>query len=400
MTTKCHKIAIIGAGGRGPGLTATALRSPSDRLTVAAVVEPNKARAQSCREQFKLPDAVIFDRFEQFQAAGLKLDAAIIATPPNVHAESACALLDAGVPIFLEKPMAADLADARRIMASVTQSGTPMQLGFNLRYAPFYITLQEMVASGRIGQVLSVEWKEILDCHHWATYCWDPSYDRSEIIGSFLMEKCCHDLDLLTWIIGSRCVRVASFGSRAYFNPRKDVPDYCTDGCPIEPQCKFSAYRFYPDFKEADCQLPRWRSRCVFNNGSDHVDHQSSILEYENGVTVAFSLMSLGPANTRQCRICGSEATLVADLETEQIRLFPYHEEEVVLDLGAQSADGHGGADERIMAAFFDYLDDPARSPKTSAAEGWDAMVTAIAIDRACKENRVIHTDEVERDGT
>ena len=396
----CHHIAVIGAGDRGSDLTQSALRSSAGRFKIKAVVEPDQDAARTYCEKFELRDAAVFDRFEQLQAAGLDLDGAIIANPPHVHAAPACALLEAGVPIYLEKPMAAKLADARRIMESAKKSGMRMQVGFNLRYAPFFMKLQETVSTGRVGQVLSVEWKEILDCHHWATYCWHPSYDRSEIIGSWLMEKCCHDLDLLTWIIGSQCVRVASFGSRSYFNPRDDVPDYCTDNCPIEPQCRFSAYKFYPDLKEADCRLPKWRSRCVFNNDSDHVDHQSSILEYENGATATFSLMSLGPTNNRQCRICGTEATLVADLETEKIRLHPYHQEEVVLDQSDVSTDGHTGADAPIIAAFFDYVDDPSRTPKTTAAEGWDAMVTAIALNRACKENRVIVIDEVEWTGT
>ncbi len=396
----CHHIAVIGAGNRGASLTQSALQSSAGRFKVKAVVEPDQDAARAYCDKFEWRDAVVFDRFEQLQAAGLDLDGAIIANPPHVHAEPACALLEAGVPIYLEKPMAADLAGARRIMASARKSGTRNQAGFNLRYAPFFMKIQETVATGRVGQVLSVEWKEILDCHHWATYCWHPSYDRSEIIGSWLMEKCCHDLDQLAWIIGSRCVRVGSFGSRSYFKPREDVPDHCTDNCPIEPQCKFSAYRFYPELKEADCPLPKWRSRCVFNNDSNHVDHQSSILEYENGATAAFSLMSLGPTNNRQCRICGSDATLVADLETEQIRLHPYHQEEVVLDQSDVAGDGHGGSDTQIIVAFFDYLDDPSRTPKTTASEGWDAMVTAIAIDRACKEKRVIEIDEVERTGT
>jgi len=66
----------------------------------------------------------------------------------------------------------------------------------------------------------------------------------------------------------------------------------------------------------------------------------------------------------------------------------------------ALCTDGHGGSDSQIIAAFFDYLDDPSRTPKTGAADGWDAMVAAIAINRACKEKRVIAIDEVERTGT
>ena len=231
-------------------------------------MEPDREAARAYCRKFDLQDVAIFDRLEGLMAADLGLKGAIVANPPHVHADAACALLDAGIPI---------------------------------------------------------------------------------------------------------------------------------DNCPIEPECNFSAYRFYPELKGANCALPRRRSRCVFNNDSDLVDHQSAVLEYESGVTAAFSLMSLGATNNRECRICGSEATLVADLEAEQIRLHPYHETPVVLDRIDVDADGHAGADEPIIAAFFDYLDDPARTPKTTVAEGWEAMVTAVAIDRARIERRVVEVGEMKQ---
>lgn len=379
-------------------MTESAGISSPGRFAVVAVVDPDQAAADEFSRRFDLQGVGRFDTCDQLLEAKIELDGAVVANPPHVHANAACALLEVGIPIYLEKPMASDLADALRIMEAAGRSNTRVQVGFNLRYAPFFMKLQEIVASGQIGQVLSVDWKEVLDCHHWATYCWHPSFDRSKIIGTWLMEKCCHDLDQITWIIDSPCTRVASFGSRSFFHPRSDVPEYCTDGCPIESECNFSALRFYPELKQPDCKLPKWRSRCVYNNDSDHVDHQSTILEYANGVTAAFSLMAVGPTNTRQVRICGTDATLVADFDINEIRLQPYHRDEVDVLVSGADIEGHGGADPWIVQAFFDYLEDPACTPKSTQAEGWDAMVIAMAIERSRQEGRVVAIDDFENE--
>ncbi len=393
---KRHRIAVIGAGNRGTCLTRAARISSADRFDVVAVVDPDDNALDTYGRAFELNGVDRFPDCGRMFEAGLGLDGAFIANPPHVHADAACALLEAGVPIYLEKPMASDIGGALRIMEAADRSRTRVQVGFNLRYAPFFAKLKELVSSGQVGQVLSVAWKEILDCHHWATYCWHPSFDRSEIIGTWLMEKCCHDLDQLTWIIDSPCSRVASFGSRSFFQPRNDVPDYCTDGCPIESDCNFSALRFYPELKESGCTLPKWRSRCVYNNDSDHVDHQSAVLEYANGVTASFSLMSLGLTNTREVRICGTDATLVGDFDANTVRLQRYHHDEVAVEVVTDDTDGHGGSDPLIIGSFFDYLDDPGCLPKTTQAEGWDAMVTALAIEKARRGRTVVEINAFE----
>ncbi len=183
-------------------------------------------------------------------------------------------------------------------------------------------------------------------------------------------------------------------GSRSFFNPRPDVPEYCTDNCPIKSKCKFSAFKFYPELREPDNNVPRMKTACVYNNDSNHVDHQSSVLEYANGVTVAFSLMPLASKDDRVFHICGSDATLRGSFHRNEFRLDVYHGKEQIIGGTTNGIAGHGGADKSIIAAFLDWLDDPAKQPETGVWEGWNAMVTGCAIELARQERRTIEIGE------
>ena len=388
---RLHNLAVIGAGSRGKALARYALEN-SGRAKISAVVDRNERQIDLFQKEFGIPREYRFKDYQYLLKSNLNLDGILITTPPNFHADATCSFLKAGIPVFLEKPMAHNLKDAERIVKMAKKTGVRLQLGFNLRYAPFFIKLKEIVSSGQIGEMLSMEWKEILFLDHWASYCWHPSYNRRNIIGSWLLEKCCHDIDQMNWLTESPCIRVASFGSRSYFNPRSGIPEYCTDNCPIEEDCLFSAFKFYPELKDGSAkELPKWQTHCVYNTDSDLVDHQSTILEYANGVTIAFSLMPLGPENNRVLRICGTEATLKGNFAKNEIRLFPYQSQEEVICDPDLSAGGHGGGDPLIISDFLDWLDVPVNQPKTTEKEGWEAMVVGCAIDSSLKSHRVIN---------
>ncbi len=376
---KLHNLAVIGGGGRGKNMAKHALREPG-RARITAVAEPkDEARALFQRE-FSLEKKACFKNYNELLESGIKLDGVFVTTMPDSHSEIACAFLKAGIPIFLEKPMAANIEDAAKIVDVARKTETPVQVGFNCRYAPFLEKIKELVSSGQLGQILSLEWKEILSPYHWSTYCWHPSYNKRSVIGSWLLEKCCHDLDLINWISEGKCIRVASFGSRSYFNPETlhkslHSADELSEQLGIEPSHA----------------LGIWQSR------SDLVDHQSSILEYDNGITACFSLVPLGKENTRTVYICGSKATLIGDWIENKIRLFPYSGEEIVCDPDTSLKDEHGGGDSRIVSAFLDYLDDLSNKPKTGVEEGWEAMVVGCGIDLSLREHRAVELESLRR---
>jgi len=368
------------------------------RVTLVAVAEPREDRQEDCRKAFNLPSSAYFRDHEDLLAHRNKLnfDAVVVATNVATHAEIACACLEAGIPMFLEKPMAMTIEEGRKIVELAERTGVPVQVGFNLRYAPFFIKVHELVTSGEIGAILSIEWGEVIGPRHWADgYCRNPNYGVRASVGTWLLEKSCHDMDMLSWIIGAPCERVASFGSRMYFLPREDVPKKCGEECPRYPNCVWKADLSGKGM--ASWLRPEEREVCVFHTRSDIVDHQNAILEFEGGTLASFNLNPLGIPERRYFTIYGVDGMIYGDTSTNRIHLRGAGSDvEVIYEPGGAEG-GHGGADPSIANAFINFLDDPTNLPKAGVREGFEAVLMACAIEIARREHRVVELGKYRR---
>ena len=389
---KARKLAIIGAGNRGCGLARLAVRS-GQPVEIAGLVEPDAATLHAAADEFHVLASSCFTCHESLLESAVDFDAAIVATDVRTHARIACDCLNAGLPIYLEKPMTRTINEAIEVYATARSTRVPLVVGFNLRFAPFYKRLKELISAGAVGQIISIEWKEVLSAAAWADgYCRSTWYSRKKDVGGWLLEKSCHDIDQINWLAGAPCERVASFGSRRYFVPREDVPQRCTDGCPIESRCYFSCFKLHPD---GPASLPHYVPAehwdlCVYHSGSDLVDRQVAILEYENGVTAAFSLLPIGNHWERLMRICGSEATIRGSDHRNEIHIYPHDRAEPIVEDPPQSGGGHGGADPQIVSAFLRFLDDPSQSFEITVEAGLESMLSAGGIEMAREQNQLV----------
>jgi len=192
-----------------------------------------------------------------------------------------------------------------------------------------------------------------------------------------LLSKCCHDLDLLSWYTGRPCTKVSSFGGLAWFrkeNAPAGSPLRCTDGCPVERECPYSALKVYKpengwtyvfDIPEgADRQavvLENLKSgpygRCVYRCDNDVVDHQVVNLEYEGGVTASLSMEGHTSYGGRRVRVMGSAGDLVGDEENLFISNFTTGETaRWNVKENADLSSGHGGGDFALLAAFIQVV--------------------------------------------
>src|SRR4029078_12237685 len=153
---------------------------------------------------------------------GEKFDLLMIGSPNHLHLEHIRIGLEAGLKVFSEKPIVATIDETYALARLLAIHGQERLLvGLVLRYAPLYRDLRAAQVEGRLGNIVSVEAAEHIFPYHGAFFMRDwRRYEKWS--GSFMLEKCCHDLDLYNSVIGARPERVASFGGRKTFVPEND----------------------------------------------------------------------------------------------------------------------------------------------------------------------------------
>ena len=154
--------------------------------------------------------------------------------------------------------------------------------------------------------------KNVLEMYIKATVFVRGNWGNSKRSSCMLLQKSCHDMDILQWLIGKKCKKVQSFGALSYFkeeNAPKDAPDYCIQGCPKADTCPYNAVRLYLDDKENDwfrttstreanptdemvetALRTTQYGKCVFKCDNDVVDHQTVNMIFEDDITVTFTM--------------------------------------------------------------------------------------------------------------
>ena len=302
---------VIGAGQRGAGYARWARRHP-DRASVVAVAEPDQARRARLAAEHGIAAGNAAAGWRELAGRGRLADAVLICTQDRMHAEPAEVFAALGYHILLEKPMAPDEAGCRRIVAAVEKAGVIFAVGHVLRYTPYTRAVKEIVASGQLGDIMSVQHLEPVGFWHQAHSYVRGNWRRSDLATSMLMAKSCHDLDWLQYILGRAPVRVSSFGSLTHFtaaNRPAGAADRCV-ACSVEASCPYSAPRLYrglldrgehrwplsvviDDFSPAaldEALASGPYGRCVYACDNDAVDHQVVALEFPGATTATFTM--------------------------------------------------------------------------------------------------------------
>jgi predicted dehydrogenase len=401
---------VIGAGLRGRDTYgAFALANPS-LLRIAAVAEPDSERRTAFARAHSLPDERCFDDWRLLLGQPALAPVAIVATPDDAHDQPALAALAAGYDVLLEKPIAPEPVACARVVEAFDAAGRKLQIGHCLRYAPFYATIHEIVASGRLGEVMTISMAENVAYWHMAHSFVRGKFRSTVNSAPMLLAKSCHDLDLMAWFVGRPCSRVASFGSLRHFRPEEapaGAPERCTDGCPVEESCPFSAPRFYlrpyrswpwSDVSLADDIESRRRGletgpygRCVYRAGNDVVDHQVVSLEFEGGATGTFGMHGFAAAPLRTIALSGTRGELVGAFERGEIRVLP-HGGSMPEDIRVPYTPvGHGGGDEGLLRHFLRQMQRGAAGQLlASGRASLESHLIGFAAERARLQARTV----------
>ena len=245
MTTD---LILIGAGLRGADSYASyALEHPTEARFVA-VAEPDTERRERFATLHGIPPERRFRDWQELLALPQLGAGALVCTQDRQHVAPAVAAMRAGYDVMLEKPMAPDRAGCVELTHTAEHTGRRLLICHVLRYTPFFRALNQVLMDGRIGEIVDVAHRENVVYWHMAHSFVRGNWRNTALSNPMLLAKCCHDLDVLVWNLGRPVQRLSSWGSLIEFRPDQvgpEIPGRCTDGCPIERECQYSAIKIY-----------------------------------------------------------------------------------------------------------------------------------------------------------
>lgn len=405
------KIILIGAGGRGRTYSKY-ITAPEYGAQIVAVAEPIDTRRNHIRDTYSVPEEQCFRSWEPILSRPKFADLAIICTMDRDHLAPTLAAIEQGYDILLEKPMGATPEECVQITEAARKKGVFVLVCHVLRFTPFFNALKSVIDSGRIGRVIHVQHAEDVGNLHQSHSFVRGNWGNSDRSTPMIVQKTCHDMDILQWLIGERCSRVHSFGSLTYFreeNAPEGAPLRCTDGCPHAETCHYYAPDLYLEhwrkssFRDAATSsvqssdeevMEALRNgdygKCVFRTDNNVVDHQTVNLEFEGGVTVSFSMCAFNRGGRRIC-IMGTEGELRGNAEDNFLTLYRFDtrtEEKIAfsdLTFDQSIAGGHGGGDGGIVRALCSRLD------------GNTQNVSICTLEETCRNHLIAYAAEESR---
>ena len=365
-------IAIIGYGDRGFGY-AHYFREYG--ATVNAVCDTDKNKLNRAADKYGLKNGQVFSDEEEFWRAGKLADLLIISTLDQLHHRQALKAIELGYDILLEKPIAPSLKECQDIEKAAKTHNTKIYLCYVLRYTPFFMKVKELIDSGIIGKVATVNLTEGVGYWHQAHSFVRGNWRNSKESSPMIIAKCCHDMDLFYWLIDSSPVAVSSMGSLMFFN-KENAPEnaakFCCD-CRLSDTCPYNNYKFYSenphwllnmgycngsDDKETikrcleDKSNPY--SRCVFYCDNDVVDHEVTNIEFENGVTAHLTMTAFAAEESRKIRVHGTYGEIYGSFIENKVYCDIYGKEKKVYDIEEIEGGNHGGGDVLMIKDMID----------------------------------------------
>ena len=420
---------IGGLGVRGYEVYASYARRNPDKIRIVAVADPDPAKRTAAREAFGLAEESCYESMEALLEAPRLGDVAVIATQDRQHVRHAVPAMEKGYHLLLEKPVSPDLQECLSLRGAAHRYQRIVAVAHVLRYTQIFSTVKQLLDANAIGRLIHMDLIENVAYWHFAHSFVRGLWNNSDETSPMILAKCCHDLDIILWLMGQDCRRVSSFGSLMTFM-EQNAPEGCTgrciDGCAIQDSCPYDALKIYLTGKQGLEQLHGgWpvtavvlepdreklmealRSgpygRCVYHCNNNVVDHQVVNMEFMDGVTASLTMCGFTAEVTREIKIMGTLGEINGDMDRNVITVKRFGEEEDVIDVTKLTTDlsGHGGGENRLLRDLFHMVEGvgSANTALTSIDKSVQSHIMAFAAERSRLENgRPVDLDEIYRE--
>ena len=377
-------VIVIGAGNRGDRYAELMNQRP-DQYEIVGMADPAEARRVHFQQAYGVPAQNCYGGWEQILAQPKMADVAVIATVDNMHYEPALLAIEKGYDLLLEKPVAPTAEECAHVLRAAREKGVKVLVCHVLRYSPFYGRMKELVMSGTIGDILSIDQVEGIGNVHFSHSYVRGNWHNTATSAPMLLAKSCHDLDIIQWLLDKPCEYVSSFGGLTHFVPEKapdGAPVRCSDGtCPAYDTCPYNCIKHYYDFKEnprrqiitkgiakdyvaTDEEVMEALKTtnygiCAYHSDNNVLDHQVVSMEFEGGATANLTVNAFNKGG-RYIRIYGSEGEIYAHMKDKEILVHTFSDKKTVqvpvVKIEETIDGGHGGGDAGIVKEMYEYF--------------------------------------------
>lgn len=358
------RLCVIGFGNRTRKYLKY-VESHPDEVELCAVVDTDPLRLAEAMSMYGMDHSRYFVSVDDFLASDVPADAVLVATSDKSHYSIALKVLEKGMHLLLEKPMARTSSQCIELVSKAEQTGVVAGLCYVMRYHPYYRRIKEIAASGELGRIVSISHREVVGIDRMTHTFVRGNWSREEESSPVFISKCCHDVDFLLWLTGgARNIggadisamsgtpapevphaggstsgaasgvygyEVLSSGSLSRYCPSSapsEAAARCID-CPIERHCRYSAVDLYLRRREWIGNFPisgaadeeeviarelrdgRY-GRCVYHCDNDVMDYQEASFTLPDGVRIDMVLDGISDSDGRETHIRFEKGYLTA----------------------------------------------------------------------------------------
>ncbi|HYG20130.1 MAG TPA: Gfo/Idh/MocA family oxidoreductase [Ohtaekwangia sp.] len=406
MAEKKKRLAIVGTGSRAQGMWAKdVMAAYADKVEFVGLCDINPGRLEYVKKSVGLTCPTFTD-FEKMMRE-VKPDTVIVTTVDSTHHEFIIKGMEMGADIITEKPMTTDEQKCEAILQAEKKTGKKVTVTFNYRYSPHRAKIYELLRSGVIGDLTSVDFHWYLDTGHGSDYFrrWHRLKEKG---GTLWVHKATHHFDLLNWWIESDPSEVYATGALEFYGKNNDFRHTHCRPCPHKDKCKFyfditkrPAYmELYVNHEKHDGYL---RDGCVWKEDINIYDKMAATIKYENGVQVSYSLTTYSPYEGYRIAFNGTKGRLDAWIEeSNPIEEKPYDEIVVTKNFGtrefirvSQGQSGHGGGDKLLKDKIFAGVTEDPLNQAASVRDGALSILVGIAARKSCERGQPVKIGEL-----
>jgi predicted dehydrogenase len=380
------RLGVIGFGTRIQGLLEIfPLFAPEVKLAaITDLKSPAELAALTAGKAYAAEDLRYFSDADAMLDAG-QLDGILIGTRCSLHTQFALKVYQLGLPLFLEKPVATDLADLRRLRDAGMKHRDRTVVSFPLRLTNLCQETKAIIDSGILGPIEHAQaWNNV---PYGRVYFFEWYRDEQETGGLFL-QKATHDFDYLNFLLDREPVWIAAMKSKQIYRGDHPAGRRC-DGCPETGACPESPRNLYTlggEWERLPAETPY---QCGFATDTGNEDSGSALVEYEGGMHLAYSqnFFVRKTAGRRGARLMGHRGTVEFDWYTNEVKVMMHFQAKTEVRTFAPAKAGHGGGDLALAMNFIDVI----RGVAPSLAP-LDAGLRSVYMCLAAKASAENHT--------